>query len=617
MQRYSLKNIEKLFNLNGIRSKFKNIKGLDKIVYILYFISSAFILTYVQEYIFRESFLDASIWIRTNKLIFFINLLIWLMLLIIFSVLLKSLKKAFIIEASIVMIISVINYYKLVFKGEVLDFSDFILVQEATNILGNYKIEIAMPVILGALVLVIWTILIYKIKLPAITWRSRLSIIGIAIVGIVGDIAFIRGDISRIGLRNVTYIPETSYKERGLLFGMIREIKPSIKVPENYTEEIVQEVVNSIDLEPMSNEEVLPNIIMIMNESFYDMTLLDNVIVSDETMPNLKSYQEVFSKANLISPVYGGSTCQTEYEVLTGYSIEKTEGRMGYTELIKEDTESMVSVLNRNNYHTVALHPYERSFFKRAFVYEKMGFDEMFFQDDLENVETAGTYISDKYVYETIISKYEENRVNGKQPFFAHIVTMQNHGGYDYEYDVHGITIANEEWGEKHKRELQTYVNLIREADESLKYLIEYFEGIQEPTIIVFYGDHAPGLNWIYEDGGELTNEEVINNYTTPLLIWDNIENGKNDYGYINAYKLGALVLDIAGIEDSYFKLLNESSILTGVKGIYLDEGKWVSMDEILRMESDSLDKLWLLQYDRMFGKKYSLLGENKGEQEK
>ncbi|WP_205164917.1 LTA synthase family protein [Clostridium beijerinckii] len=600
-------------NMND-KHRIKQVKGYmySNGIYMLLGILAAFIITYLQEYIFRSSFFEASVWIREAVSIFLLNYILILMTYIMLIFIIRNLGIAFLIEGVSIFIISVINYYKFTFKGEVLTFSDFKLINETSDIIGNYRLSITNQMVVSIIIILLCVITLSRIKIPQFKKKYTIFLIVVCISSIFMYVGYLRGGLNGIQITKTTYVAVDSYKEKGLLLGMIREIKPDIQKPSDYTRENIDNIVKQNLDNGKSGNAQKPNIIMIMNESFYDLNLLNHVSLSQDTIPNFREYQKQFGEIKLLSPVFGGNTCQTEYEVLTGYPVSNTEDRMAYNELITKNIDSMVSVLNNEGYYTFAMHPNIKTFFNRGEVYKKMGFDEMKFSDSMKDITTEGNYPSDKYTYNQLIDSYK-NKEEGK-PFFAHIVTMQNHGGYDYAYDKYNIKVLNNNLGEDGTRQLQTYANLEKESDESLKYLIDYFSNIKEPTIIVFYGDHAPGVqqfNISYPDESDPEKQKkiIIDQHTTPALIWNNMGLEKKDYGYVSAYKLGALVLERAKLNDVFYFNFVSNNVLSGTNGIYAEEDKFLYKDELEENQLDNLHKMWLLQYDRMFGDKFSLGG--------
>lgn len=156
-------------------------------------------------------------------------------------------------------------------------------------------------------------------------------------------------------------------------------------------------------------------------------------------------------------------------------------------------------------------------------------------EEDFEGAERIrwDTYISDAALTDKIIALYEENLATGK-PFFNHAVSMQNHASYgknDYpEEDTvsfeSDVELSEEEYGV-----LASYATGIRLSDLALGRLIEYFEQVEESTVIVFFGDHMPHLgvdNWeLLERIGYLTGsgeEKELRFFSTPYIIWNNFE---------------------------------------------------------------------------------------------
>lgn len=570
-----------------------------------------FIAVYLQEYIFRGNMGDTSRWVLFDFEMFLINYLLNYLFYNIALMLLGRREWAVLGYATMVILLSSINHYKLMYKGDVLLVSDYKMLKEAINILGHYKIDIYVPIIIALLIITAMVISLNQLVVYELSKKYRV-ILGILSVGmLIGCIGIIRQGnwLERGKVECVNeYLAINRYEKRGLLLGMIKEVPTPLKAPENYSRELVEMVIEQERriLNSDVQDSALPHIIMIMNETFYDIERFDELEFNQEIMPHLKKYQEMFSGGKLITPSYGGMTCQVEYEVLTGYPVSNSDGKIGYMELISREMDSLVSVFKSHGYVTHALHPYTKQYFKRNRVYEFMQFDSMTFIEDMEGLSYEGQYVSDKYVYQQLIRRFEAR--NQGEPFFAHIVTMQNHGGHSYIYDKHGVKELRQ-FGTNKNKSLETYANLLKESDESLAYLVEYFEAQNEPVIIVFYGDHAPnfaGLNWNpFANSNNI--DEVLKQYTTPLLIWNNIGLTKQDYGYINAYKLGAEVLNMIGIyDDPYFNLVNASQGMS-VNGVAIrEEQGQVQPAENTEDYRAEMNKLWLLQYDRLFGKQYA-----------
>lgn len=173
----------------------------------------------------------------------------------------------------------------------------------------------------------------------------------------------------------------------------------------------------------------------------------------------------------------------------------------------------------------LALHPYLASGWNRVQVYDYMGFDHFYSETDFKNPKMFRKYISDKSDFKKIEELYE-NRTEKEEPFYLFNVTMQNHGGFDKTYtNFHNdIQITD-----SHKNEqAEQYLSLVKKTDNAFKQLTNYFSKVKEPTIIVMFGDHQPAVQSSFYDSlfgknaGSLTNEELMNKYRTPFIIWAN-----------------------------------------------------------------------------------------------
>lgn len=525
------------------------------------------------------------------------------------------------------LILSIINHYKYTLKGDVFTLSDLRLAKEAMQVISEFYISIPALMIITLLIFILCIVWIGRrrdaIKMRVAVWVR----ICLTLCGCVGMIAYLNHMPSMLveaGANSDMDNPDVYYLENGLIAGLVSTLPEELEIPQPYDKNVVNEI--TAPYKGQTSNETKPNIIFIMNESLYDIQKLESLQLSEDPLKSLKQYQEQFIKGEVLSPSYGGNTCQVEYEVLTGYSSFTVSG-IAYTDYVEEGVTSIVSVLKDNGYQTYAMHPYTRRFFNRNNVYTYMGFDRMLFEDDFtQELAYAGEWATDASLYKNLITEYE-NRDKSK-PFFAHVVTTQNHGGHNWEYTANGIYAISDDMEEKEKMCLETYANLLADADKALEELLTYFQNTEEPTLIVFWGDHSPelgqyGINNIdkqealsefghMEDG--LSSEDASMQYyvdihSTPLLIWNNYGLESEDLGQISAYRVGAYALSLAGIHsDSYFNMIAKDGFPNVVGGILVENGIIQKEDNAEAGVKKQIEDMWTLQYDRMFGNQYSLL---------
>ena len=116
-------------------------------------------------------------------------------------------------------------------------------------------------------------------------------------------------------------------------------------------------------------------------------------------------------------------------------------------------------------------------------MYPTMGFDEMHFIDYFDQNKILRKYITDQELYEKIIDQYESKSSN--EDLFIMSISMQNHGGYTETYDNFNEQIRTLGTG---YADANQYLSLLHESDKALEYLISYFENVDDPVEIVFFG---------------------------------------------------------------------------------------------------------------------------------
>lgn len=298
--------------------------------------------------------------------------------------------------------------------------------------------------------------------------------------------------------------------------------------------------------------KVHPNIIIIMSESLYDTDHFDNVEVDRDVMEVMHRYQNQYGGGSMAVDIFGGGTANTEYEFLTGLGHKYFGNNLMYYDYIKKGQMSMVGYMKQLGYHTVAIHPYKESFFNRKNAYENLGFDEMYFKENMKYTDDLfDVNISDYCLTKEIIDKYEKNKEQTGQPYFNFSVSVGTHKpcldydkGEPYEYQQKVKVLPKEgNFDSTSSRDVRRYYNAVQDTNEAFEQLVEYFEQVEEPTVILLFGDHAPPLSdTAYEQitTKDLTDEEL---YQTPVVTWNNYNLPRFEVENINANYLSAVFL--------------------------------------------------------------------------
>ena len=372
--------------------------------------------------------------------------------------------------------------------------------------------------------------------------------------------------------------------------------------------------------------DVLPNVIVIMNEAFSDLKPLADFTTTEPVTPFLDSLKENTVRGNLSVSVKGGNTANTEYEFLTGDSMAfLPAGSIPYQQYIKGAVPTLVTQLTSLGYTASAVHPYYANGWFRDTVYPDFGFEKTTFWEDMQpfyTSEVIRNYYSDKSLFKYLIRQYEEKEPGVPQFQFA--VTMQNHGSYDQEYanftpDIYvNETTAYEE---KIQRRLAAYLSLIRRTDDAFAMLVDYFSEADEKTVIVMFGDHQPNDSVVYPllplGGVSYTTEnlDLPNRYITPFFIWANYDIPEKEISEISVNYLSSLLCETAGIPRSAYQrmlsdLYAEYPVLTA--RTVSEQGEWFGPDRLnalLKDKNKLLNTYQSYQYNHIFDKKHRLDG--------
>lgn len=349
-----------------------------------------------------------------------------------------------------------------------------------------------------------------------------------------------------------------------------------------------------------------------MNETFWDPTTLEAVTFSEDPMAALRDVIAKSSSGNLLSPGFGGNTANIEFEVLTGLSMYNlTPGSIPYQQAFdtKSFFPSLVSMLEEKNYETLAIHPYKKQFYKRNKVYNAMGFNNFLGEDDLISADrlSENAYVSDQSVVNEIVDKLK----NTDSPMFIHTVTMQNH--LPIEEGKHGKnSITVEGLTGEAKEHMEIYAEGIKQSSIATRNLIDALEQMDEPTVVIFFGDHLPSFKSdVYEQAGydkdSFDNERL--KWQTPLFIYSNFDLQKIDLKTVSPAYLGVILYDLLNepITPHYAMLQEIKKTLPGLKhNMLIDAQDAIKTTDLSEEEKELLEDYRMIQYDLLKGQRYS-----------
>lgn len=456
--------------------------------------------------------------------------------------------------------------------------SDLSVITEVKSILQNYDkiyMILAIAAVLITLAIIALAFLFFK-KSDKLTVKKRILGAGgcIACFVIMFSTAYSNTELyNSYAVDGNIYFKVNQYISKGFLYSFIYDInnlkveKPSSYNPEAFN--AIDDTAESTELNDISK----PNIVMIMSEAFSDISNSESINF-DEYGDPLEFYNQFINRDDVISghivvPNFGGGTSDTEFDVLTGCSTKYIDSSQVSYNFIRKPMEAMPRLLKNIGYDTLAIHPGYGWFYNRTNVYKNMGFDDfIYLEEDFEpSTQNKGGYISDEVTTQSIIDNFENHVKNNDDPIFEFCVTIQNHGPYEEKYENLKTNFSTDiQLTDDEKAIYSGYFQGIYDADAQIETLVNYFESIDEPVVLIFFGDHLPGFSNGMSYFSQFRPDIDLNGnqwqqmkaYETPFFIWANdaalkttnfSENAKNIKMPVNdiisSFYLGTTVMEL------------------------------------------------------------------------
>lgn len=580
-----------------------------------------------------------------------VNVMYWFILQLAFWALFRNVKPGAFISLILSFVIGLANDVVYQFRGNYIMFGDLTVIRTALEVVGNYTYKPTKWFWISLIIFIVCIVFVIILKLPQdksekkekkIYRRIFTTVIFEALIAIFVIVTFKTGDfygkVFGVGWdynENVSAVGYLPY------FFSNMDSTSRIDVSE-YSADKVKNIFDDINLESNANNhqnedesKVEPNIILIQNEAFSDLKITADIETDKDYMPFIHSMKDNTEKGYLNMSVTGGPTANTEFEILSRSSLQFFPyGSVPYTQYLKQSIPSLEEALKHQPvpYHTVAYHSYYSSGYNRMSAYSYLGFDEKVFENNFFKEYSSGElprdYLSDEANYRRVIELFERSKnENPDNPFFCFNVTIQNHGGYTGgPYDLgESVKVTNFDATDS----INTYLSLIKVSDTAFKNLVEYFEKVDEPTIIMMYGDHQPSWD---DEAKELlashpawsdTMKQNLSAYYVPYIIWANydiaesdellpqdmkienaVSNGNIKINSLSTNYVGSYLMNRAGVRlseyDRFLLALQKNVPAITAIGLWDEYGDYYENAQSFP-DVDKLKELEIIQYNLIF----------------
>lgn len=521
------------------------------------------------------------------------------------------------------LVLGAINFILLGFRTTPLTAMDFRMLTSVFTVVGRYLNNFQLTLFFAGLaalgVLIVWI----ATKLPRTRMKplGGLAAFGVSLAVMTGSFqwAMATGAVTR----NFGNIAD-AFSDYGFAYSFATSVvDKGISQPKAYSEELVAELVHSLDAiaaeapakdsNPSMPEDApaqeMPNLIMVQLESFFDAKRIKALSMNTDPVPHMTALAGSHSSGYVTVPSIGAGTANTEFEILTGMSLDYFgAGEYPYKTILAESTvESFAYVLSDLGYHTQAIHNNMGTFYSRNSVYKRLGFDGFTSIEYMEDVQYNPIgWAKDGILVGEILKTLETT----PQQDFIFTVSVQPHGKYPEEPilenppiaislapsippmnsgeglaeasgaahpDSEGAVAAEESapLEETAYNKYAYYVNQLHETDAFVGALVKALSSYPEPVAVLFYGDHLPTLDITETDLSEGSP------FQTEYVLWDNMGLDRMEQD-LESYQLGAMVMERLGIDNGLINKFHQTR----------------------QDDPDYEAELELLQYDVLYGSK-------------
>ncbi|MBM6682807.1 LTA synthase family protein [Collinsella intestinalis] len=468
--------------------------------------------------------------------------------------------------------LGIAEYFVILFKSMPIQPGDLFALSTAAAVSAGYTYTLSAYCLYGIALAAVAALLCLAAGAwrPERAQRSRRGLVINLIVGVL-CLAGITAHVTLIdyyntlGIQIYTWRPLESYYRQGYLPSFISSAQTIIPPkPKNYStgtaEKLLDEYVATYDEQDAANEartqataqfdEEKPTVIAIMNETFSDLSIYQNLHAGYEGPTFFKSISDAVARGTLYVSAYGGGTCNTEFEFLTGNSMAYLgNGVYPYSTYNLTQTKNLAQQFSDLGYATTAMHPNHGTNWNRENVYRDFGFDNFLTINDFADADRLRGMVTDEATYDKILDLLNEN----SDPQFIFDVTMQNHSGYEtgllpydkqVNYLVDGVSDP----------EVNEYLALIQESDRALEEFLSKLEKLDRKVVLVFFGDHQPFFPDTYNDAWFTNEDEAVHAerlWQTDYVIWANYDvagsSQTSEQVDTSTNYLGSMLLELIG----------------------------------------------------------------------
>ena len=549
----------------------------------------------------------------THPLIALLNLLPVVLLVFLIYFLFGKAWVAFLISSVLVLSFTFADYYLLKFRDDPLKFADLQYLREANRItaLQGYNLTPDVRMWFGIFCVLFGTLFLALFVRARLRLRPRLlAALGAAVLCVPLHAACADTDLYQLRTVNNDYINQWAatqvYQSRGFLYPFLHSItSDTLKKPGGYSAAQAEELLSRYTDEAIPDEKKV-NLVIVQLEAFADLSTMGIPGVDFDSAYG--TYHDILSESysgRMVVNIFAGGTVNTERGVLTGFSQLKD---------FRSNTNSYAWYLTSQGYTVDGSHPSYEWFYNRRNVNAYLGFPEYYYYENHYNDLADGAIAEDSVLLPEIFRLFQQDSAKGA-PVFSFNVTYQGHGPYDTEMVLRDAHFVTGNYSKATANIVDNYLGSVQDTAEQMRALLDNFAGVDEPVVVVFYGDHKPWLgdaNSAYKElGVDLDTAEekgLFDKYSTQYVIWANDAakqvTGNDFTGQgpdLSPNYLMNEIFDLCGLKGSAYMQATEDlrrtlPVVTTI-GRYSDQGTIVPTANLSEEGQAALDSFRALEY--------------------
>lgn len=456
-----------------------------------------------------------------------LNLAVPVALMLFFTLLTNRAWVAYLITNLVVMLPTVISFFKVEFRGDPLCAEDLTLVTESKKMLETYKLFWDKRFGFYLAILVVGTLALaffFRGRFRR-AWPRLVAALGLALACAAAAPLYTSADIYNVKTSNTAlinpYSENDQFISKGFVYPFLHTVKEAFHpAPDGYDAHGAKAALDAYTDAPIPEDRRV-NVVAVMLEAYNDFSRFENLHFVRDVYGKYRELEKMGYAGTLVTDVFAGDTRVSEREFLTGLPYSRIDKFVA-------PSNSFVWYFRQNGYHTTGSHPCYAWFYNRQNINKNLGFEDYLFSENYFAERTWSDITYDASYFPMLFELYESR--DKSVPYFSYNITYQGHGPYEADNPHYTEPyVENGGWSEASQTILNNYLNAQAETTAMLYDYAMQMLATDEPVVLVFFGDHKPWMgnaDSVYHELGinidRSTDEGFLNYYSTRYLILAN-----------------------------------------------------------------------------------------------